>query len=184
VAVSGELRRTQLDGARAAAVGVLEVDLDAGDVVLSGGCEAAGVPRATGRTAERAARAEQLREEVAELAGLLAAEFAARELKALAPVGRRTEVLALAPVGTELVVGGALLRVLQHLVRFLEFLELLLCVPLLAHVGMVLAGELAIGALDLVLARGARHPHDLVVVLEAHGRTLASAGARSFVVIP
>ena len=101
--------------------------------------------------------------------------MAPRELETLAPVGRRAEVLPRPPVRPELVVGRALLRVLEHFVGFLQLLEARLGVLLLADVRVVLAGQLAVGALDLVLRGGARHAHDLVVVLVAHGPTLAPA---------
>jgi len=70
--------------------------------------------------------------------------------------------------GAELVVGRALLRVLQHLVRLADLLELGLGVRLLADVRVVLARELAVRLLDLVGARVASNPEHPVVVLELH----------------
>ena len=58
------------------------------------------------------------------------------------------------PVGAELVVLLALLGVAEHLVGLVDLLELRLG-GLVAgvHVGMVLAGELAVRLLDLLLRR-------------------------------
>jgi hypothetical protein len=102
------------------------------------------------------------------LAGVLATKAWAAGFKVRVPVGRRLKVLTLLPVGTEAVVGGALLRVFQHLVGFPQLLEALLRVARLADVGMVFARELPVGAFDLVLGGVARHAHHLVVVLEFH----------------
>src|SRR5690606_18404838 len=110
-----------------AAEGVLEVDLDAGDVVLARRGETSVRAAAStcagpaGRASEWAPIAEQLREEIAEAAEVLATgRTAAGKLEPLAPVRRRAEVLALLPVGAELVVGRALFGVLQDLVRLLQ----------------------------------------------------------------
>src|SRR5580692_2431443 len=82
--------------------------------------------------------AKERREEIAEVL-LAALGFGARaatraapgapgaagagELEAAAPVRGRPKLLPGLPVGAELVVCGTLLRVLQHLIRFLHFLE-------------------------------------------------------------
>src|SRR5581483_961307 len=87
--------------------------------------------------------------------------------EALVPVRRRAEVLARA-VAAEAVVGRALLLVLERLVGFRDLLEALLCVGLLRDVGVVLARELAVGLLDLLVARAALHAQRLVVVLVLH----------------
>jgi hypothetical protein len=78
------------------------------------------------------------------------------------------EFLALLPVGAQLVVGCALFRITQHFVGLAHFLETLLGIRLLAHVRMVLAGELSVGALNVVLGGIPFHAHDLVVVLVFH----------------
>src|SRR5690606_3618575 len=57
-------------------------------------------------------------------------------------------------------------------VRLVDGLELVLGVGLLAHVRVVLARELAVGRLDLGLARARLHAEDVVVVLELHPRSL------------
>src|SRR5690606_11949889 len=95
----------------------------------------------------RAAAAEQRFEEIAETA-VLVVEL---EVVALAEVRRRTEVVAGAEsAALELVVGLALLGVLEHLVRLVDRLETLLGVLFLADVGVVLARELPVRRLDLV----------------------------------
>ena len=113
--------------------------------------------------------AEQRFEEVAEIHSLAGAGIAIAELEAAVPAGRRMELLA-APVAlADVVVRGALLRVVQRFVGLRHFLEACLGVGLLADVGMVFARQLAIGALDLVLGGVALHTEGGVVVLELHG---------------
>src|SRR5579862_3626307 len=143
--------------------------------------------------AEGCAAAKQRREEITEVLlttiGLEAraaarapsgarATAGAGELEAAAEVRRRPELLSRLPVGAELVVRGALLGVLQHLVRLLHFLEARLGVWLLAYIGVVLAGQPPVGALDLIRGGGALDAQDLVVVTEFHGPLeMVAAGA-------
>jgi hypothetical protein len=96
----------------------------------------------------------------------------AREARCFLPARRGTELVALLPVFAEPVVLRALLRIAQDVVGLSDFLEAGLGVGLLAHVGVVLAREPAVGALDLLRAGGARHAHDLVVVPEFHAASL------------
>ena len=175
-----KLRRAQLDHARPTAVRILEIDLDPGHVILPRGREIA--PAGCARATEGAARTEELGEEVAELGRAFVAWTAARlpaapagELEALAPIGRRPEILSGTPVLAELVVCRALLGILEDLVRFLQLLELCLGVGLLADVWMVLARKPAIRTLDDLLRGIARHAHHLVVVPEFHGVPAVSA---------
>jgi len=67
---------------------------------------------------------------------------------------------------SEAVVEAPPLRVGEHLVGLRDLLEALLglVVVLGIAVGMVPEGELAVSFLDVVLARGAGHAEDLVVV--------------------
>src|SRR6266446_3031907 len=102
--------------------------------------------------------------------GASGAPRAAGELEAAAPVRGRPELLAGFPVGAELVVRGALLGVLQHLVCLLHLLEARLRVRLLAHIGVVLARQPPVGGLDLIRGGGSLHAQDLVVVTEFHVR--------------
>src|SRR2546426_554469 len=89
---------------------------------------------------------------------------AATELKAAAPVRRWPELLARLPVAAELVVGGALLRILEHLISLLHFLELGFGIRLLAHVRVVFAGQPPVDLLDLIRTGRALHAQNLVVV--------------------
>src|SRR5690606_18704644 len=70
--------------------------------------------------------------------------------------------------GTQLVVGGALLRIAQCLIRFVDCLELLLGAGFLAYVRMELARHPAIGGLDLRLACAGLDAEGFVVILEMH----------------
>src|SRR5579863_7513470 len=109
--------------------------------------------------AKRTRATEERRKEVAEalllehVRAAAAGTGAPAELEAARPIGRRPELLTGLPVAAQLIVGGTLLRVLQDLVGFLHFLELLLGILLLADVRMVFAGKTAVGLLD-VLGRG------------------------------
>jgi hypothetical protein len=128
------------------------------------------------------AAAEQRLEEIARVevgaeraaAAEAAARPAAAELEAGIPVRRRLELLAGLPVAAHLVVGGPLLRIPQDLVGLVDLLEALLGVGGLAHVRVVLAGELAVGLLDVVLRGRARHAEGVVVVLVFHRSVSAS----------
>src|SRR5690606_9027288 len=103
----------------------------------------------------------------------VAEHFLEVEALATASTRRRVELLP-GPVTacTQLVVGGALLRIAQGLVGLADGLELLLGVRLLAHVRVVLAGEPAVGRADLGLAGARLDPEDRVVILELHANTL------------
>jgi hypothetical protein len=65
----------------------------------------------------------------------------------------------------EAIVGGALLGVGEHGVGLGALLEAFLRVRIIGiAVGMMLQGELAVGALDLLLARGADYTQDFVII--------------------
>lgn len=184
VALLVDLGEAQRHLALGALVGVLEVDLDLGVMVLSGRVELAAreaamtcsLTGATGEVATAEARAgaatahaaEHLLEEVGELRGVRLGVPAAGELEARVPVGRGTELLALLPVGAELIVGRALFGVFQDLVGFARVLELGFRALFLVDVGMIGARHLAVGALDLVLGGASLDAEDLVVVLVFH----------------
>ncbi len=157
------MRHAQRDRASRAAVGVFEVDHDSGVVVATrrrAGTRAAGAPGLA---------AEHRREEVAEV-GLLArtTAAAAAELEAAVPARRRLEVLPALLAPADVVVRGTLFRVAQRFVGLGHFLEARFGVGLLADIGVVFAGELAVGALDLVGRGAALHTEGCVVVLEFH----------------
>ena len=82
---------------------------------------------------------------------------------------RRRAAMAVEGGVAELVVGGALLRVLQGLVGLVQLLELLLG-GLVAGVavGMAVLGEPSERRLDVLLARPPGEPQDVVVVALGH----------------
>src|SRR5262249_52056974 len=97
-------------------------------------------------------------EEVAEVAIFHAPAFPAR---------RRREIRACLPVRAELIIALALLRIGEDVICLPDVFEFLLrsFVPGV-DVRMILARQLAVGFLDLVRCRGARHSEDLIVILE------------------
>src|SRR5690606_27865386 len=163
----GRRRCMHRDLAGSASVGVLQAD-GQGPVLIGWLAAAAlhAVEHAAAAALAAAVAAEQALEEIAEDA------FRAVDARLL-PAGRRTEVLAGAPVVAQPVVHAAPLRVLQHLVSFGDFLEASLGSWFLADIRMVFAGEPAIGRLDLVGSCMARHPEQLVIILVFHRAVLA-----------
>src|SRR6202023_1567273 len=99
---------------------------------------------------------------------------AASELKATAPVWRRPELLSGFPFAAELVVGGALLGILQDFVGLLDFLEFRLRVLLFADVGVKFASQAPVRFLDFVRGCGAGHAENFVVVAIFHESLQAS----------
>ena len=92
----------------------------------------------------------------------------AGKLEPCIPVGRRAELLALLPLVAQLIVGGALLRVAEHFVGLTDLLEPGLSRGVFVDVRVELAGELAIGPLDLLLRRIPLQTENLVVVFVLH----------------
>ena len=109
---------------------------------------------------------EQILKKVTELAASEPTDTAGVETL---PPRRWTEILACAPVAAKLIVGLALLRVLEDLVSFCNFLEAGLGVGLLADIRMIFASKLAVRTLYLVLRRSFRNTQNVVVVLVFHG---------------
>ena len=177
VARAVDLGHAERDRALGAVVGVAQVDDDLGVMVLALRVELARAREAAASPAKsaRCAPPPRMRPNRPSKKSLNCAEFgagivaAARILEARVPVGRRTEVLPLLPVGAELVVGRALLGVLQDLVGLARVLEFRFRARVLVDVGMIGARELAVGALDVVLAGVSLDAEDLVVVLIFHG---------------
>ena len=130
-----------------------------------------------GLLAEAATAPEQLLEEIAEAAARAAA--AGEDLLEVHAAGLALESarpglhFVAGPVAAcaQLVVGGAFFRIAQRLVGLVDGLEALLRAGLLAHVGMVLARQPAVGRLDLRVAGTGFDAEDVVVVLELHGRS-------------
>ena len=130
--------------------------------------EEVGEPGITG------SRRPELVADVARLAGLPARAAEPGEARERAAGTERVgaapaRALELVPVGTEGVVLLALLGVREDRVRLVHVLEPLLG-GLVARVavGMVLAGELPEGLLDVGLGRGPRDAEDLVVIAVFH----------------
>jgi hypothetical protein len=163
-----ELQRAQRDLALGAAQRVFERDLDRRMVVFAAGAEV--LPRG----AAALGCAEQRGIEVAEV-GVVGRSLAraAMELEARVPVGRRFEPARRTAAGGDAlgqrVVRGALVLVAQHVVGFVDLAHALLGVGLGADVGVILAGQLAIGLAHLVVRRGAIDAQGAVVVFEVHG---------------
>lgn len=149
-------------------------------------------PLGTGRiAAERAAgapaltAAEQGFEKVAEPGAVktLTAEFLPVEREArtaavgVAPAERiAAELLALLPVGPELVIHLPLLLVFENFVRLVYFLELFLGFLVSGvEIRVVLAGELLEGFCDFILGSFAPHTQYFVIILIFDTHTLASS---------
>src|SRR5712664_4227635 len=105
-----------------------------------------------------------MREQISQIE-ILEGELPAAEL--LFPVRRRAKVLP-GPMAAQTIVGGALLRILERLVGFADFLESFLGAGLLGNVRMVLSREFPVRLLDLLGARFAVDAHHRVVVFVFH----------------
>ena len=156
---AGHRRRAGLGaaaGARLAAPQRAELDLllDAGDGLSEGQPQVVAQVRAGRRSAAAAGAACALAEEgIEDVAEALEAAERAVALRA-----------ATDPGVAEGVVGLATLRIGQDLVGLVDLLEPLVRPGLRADVRMPLLGELAEGALDVVVRRAAGHAEDVVVV--------------------
>ena len=107
--------------------------------------------------------------------GLTAAESAkASESTALAL--HLLELFGVLPLVAPLVVGLALLGIGEDIVGGVDFLEAGFGVAVAAgHVGVVLAGELAVGGSDVALGGVARYTENLVEILSHAGASLSAA---------
>src|SRR5208337_1721644 len=143
-------------------------------IELEAGKPARRAAAAASATASRApAAAEKLREEIAEVAAAeVRAPAASRAGRGLLPSVAAHHLFlrhAMLPVGAKLVVLLALVGVTDDLVGLIQFLEFSLGFLVVGiDVGMELAGELAIGALDLRVARLAINSENFVVVAKVH----------------
>src|SRR5262245_12049558 len=127
-----DLRRAQRDHAGSTAIGVLERQQDLRVMILAAHVHA--------RSA-RAGAAEQLGEEIAEIAQSGLGRAAPRELEPRIPTRRGAEVLARMMAASQLVVRRALLRVREHGIRLVDLLHPRLGIGLLRDVRMVFARE-------------------------------------------
>ena len=160
-----------------ARIGVFDIDGDLGIGICAAHRKAAAAKAVITRarrspTLIRAFTSAKYRtKEVAEVGGLFGI-VRLMKLKTLIPIGRRTEFFAGTVVGAKLIIGGALFRILQHLPGFANLLEAGFRVRLLADVGVILARQLPILALDLIMRRVALYAHQLIVIFEFHGSLL------------
>src|SRR4029079_1660197 len=161
-AILAVFRNHELEIDLRAAVRILERELHAQLVVLAGNAHA--------RAGTRATATAQALEEIGQVE-VLERESAAgpSRVELPLPIRRRAKVLPRLESGAELVVGRALLRILERLVGLGDLLEFILGARLLVHVRMVLLRELPVRLLDVVRARAARDPEDRVVILVLHG---------------
>ena len=155
-------RSLKADAALGAAIGIEKIDLHLRVVIATrrrtlvmGGMHSCSVAT------------EQRFEEVA-VAEIRPLSATAPELEAAVPPRRRAELLATPILGANAVIGGSTLRILESLVRLGDFLELRLGVGFLAHIRVVLAGQLAVGALDVFLGGALFQSQPGVVILELH----------------
>ena len=106
----------------------------------------AGVPHTAGAETRPA---KKTGEEIAETVHFRKA-LASRLPKALRPIRRRPKLLSVAEIAAQLVVGGALVRIAQHLVGLLNLFEFVLGVLFLADVRVILTRQFAVGALNFI----------------------------------
>ena len=126
---------------------------------------AGGVGVRAGRTAEAAkSAAEQVAEDVAQVYAAGTAEATAKTATEAA-AGLAGPIVGIDPGKAELVIALAFFRVGKYIVRLVDFLELLLG-GLVAgvQVGVVLFGELAVGAFDLGIGGVFADPQHLVII--------------------
>ena len=93
--------------------------------------------------------------------------------------GAALELLAILPVGAELIVQTAFFVVLQNFIRLVDILKALFraCVTGI-KVGVIFAGELFIGLGNFILARSSFHAEKLVIILVcySHAHSPVSEG--------
>jgi len=117
---------------------------------------------------------EQRLEEIAELAGLAAAEF-----ETCIPIRRRVELLTGLEAAADLIIGCTLLGVPRDIIENRNLLKPLLRTLLLVDVGMVLARKLAICALDRIRLSVAFDAKDFIIVLIFHRLSIPPASPTS-----
>src|ERR1700730_10667520 len=127
-----------------------------------------------------AAAAKKLLEEIAEagavefeldatVAAAIAIESAAWLALLRSPVRWRLKSSRLVPIGAELIVLLALLRIAQHLVSFINLLEFFFSgLFILRDIGMIFARQLAERALDFIVARRLGDAERFVIIPELH----------------
>jgi len=140
--------------------GLIDADRDRDLIVVAGHRHARPAPARTAADPTAAQMCEQIGQ-----IDIIGRE--GRPAVLLLPARRRLEFLP-GGVAPELVVGGALLGILERLIRLGDFLEFLLGTGLLGDIGMVFARQPAISLLDIVVAGTAFQTEAGVVVLVFH----------------
>src|SRR5207302_633941 len=85
------------------------------------------------------------------------------------PSGRRLKSPGLVPIRAELIVLLTLVRIAQHLVRFVDLLKLFLGgLFILRHIGMIFSRQFAKGGSNFILARRLRNAQGLIVISKLH----------------
>src|SRR6185312_1677414 len=107
-------------------------------------------------------------EKFAELGSIRSCKSLLRKLEAGVPIRWRTKFLIGFPVCAKAVIRYALLRILEHLIGFAQFLEAGFRLRILADIRMIFARQFPVSALDVILRGIAGAAHDFVVILEFH----------------
>src|SRR5262249_26493714 len=146
-AIPAELNRTQDDAARSAPIGILDIDKHLRLMIAATRFELASA-KSLGKAARPSpparAAAKQCLEKIAR-PSRIAFGISLAVLEAGVPSRRRPELLPRLEARADLIIGRALLRILQHVIGFANVLEARLGARCLVDVGMVLPGKLAIG---------------------------------------
>ena len=160
---------TVSEGARPTLVRVFEGEFQLGLVVLAGS-RAGATALAAAHTAKHGA--EEVRK-IGPAEWVVAALGVLRPVEAAAAAGgaaARAGLLVALPVCPQLVVLLALVVVAEYFVGLVDFLEFAFRLRVIGvHIRMVLAGQLAVGLLDLVLGGRLLDAQRFVVVLVVHG---------------
>ena len=155
-----EFGHPQRDLPGGASEAVLEIQQDLGMMVLATGVAPA--------TLAPAHASEHLREEIRKVSRFAGVEAVARKFETGIPARRWPEFLSGLGIGAQLVVGGASFRVGQHRIGLVDLLHARFRVGFLGDVRVVLARQLAKGALYFGCRRIPRHAENAVVILVLH----------------
>ncbi len=141
---------------------VLEIEIHLGVMILAASAEAVLLLTAAPHLSE------QLGKEVREIGRFTRIESTVGEFEAGIPVRWWSEILSRPVALAQLIVGGALIRIGQHSVGFVDLLHALFGVRFLRDVRVVFAGQFAEGFLDVGSRGIPRHAENAVIVLILH----------------
>ncbi len=158
-------RYAQRNAALGAAIGVFQIDQHLCVMVFSPCMR-------TAPLCSTCLSPEQRLEEIAVIHAVTCAKISPPELKTAIPARWRLKILPGTSAATYLIVGGTFFRILQNGIGLAELFKTCFRVGILVYIRMIFARKLAIGALDLVLRRAARHTEGLIVILEFHGNKI------------